>query len=501
MTVSAKLTVLAGLMAISMASASAETLRVGLQDDPDTLDPATGGTYTGRIVFAALCDKLVDINDKLEIVPQLATEWSWNDSNTELTMKLRQGVTFHDGTPFDAAAVKANIERMQALKESKRRSELSPIKAVEVVDPTTVVLKLETPFAPLLSVLTDRAGMMVSPSAGSSTDEFSAKPVCSGPYQFESRSARDKITLKKYPGYWNAGEIGYDQVEYQIIPDSTVRLSRIQAGDLEVAERIAPTDLEAIRSNADLALHTSAGLAVSHLFINVRPDSKGVLANKPELRKALELSLDRNAINKVAFNGEFIADNQMIPPSSAYYSAKHTMPPRDVEAARKLIEESGVSNPTVEITYENSLTDGRVAQIIQSMAQEAGFTVNLLPLETSSAIERYLAGNFELYIGNWSGRADPDPTLFTFFGTGGSQNLNGYASPKLDEVLIAARKELNTEPRKVLYEQAADIYLNDRPTIPLYHPTWFYGARASVNGISVYPDGILRVTGVKPASN
>ena len=131
------------------------------------------------------------------------------------------------------------------------------------------------------------------------------------------------------------------------------------------------------------------------------------------------------------------------------------------------------------------------------MAQEAGFTVNLLPLETSSAIERYLAGNFELYIGNWSGRADPDPTLFTFFGTGGSQNLNGYSSPKLDEVLIAARKELDTDARKALYEQAADIYLNDRPTIPLYHPTWFFGARASVKGISIYPDGILR----SPASS
>ena len=180
--------------------------------------------------------------------------------------------------------------------------------------------------------------MMVSPSAGASTDEFSAKPVCSGPYQFESRSARDKITLKKYPGYWNAGEIGYDQIEYQIIPNLTVRLSRIQAGDLEVAERIAPTDLETIRSNAELALHTSAGLAVSHLFINVRPDSRRLLANKPELRKAFELSLDRNVINKVAFNGEFTADNQMIPPSSVYYSAKHPMPARNVDTAKKLIE-------------------------------------------------------------------------------------------------------------------------------------------------------------------
>ncbi|WP_173089101.1 ABC transporter substrate-binding protein [Devosia sp. 1635] len=500
MIASKKLIVLAGLLALTMTSADAQTLRVGLQDDPDTLDPATGGTYTGRIVFEAMCDKLLDINANLEIVPKLATEWSWNDANTELTLKLREGVTFQDGTPFDAEAVKANIERMQTLEESKRKSELSPITAVEVVDAATVVFKLEQPFAPLLSVLTDRAGMMVSPTAAASADDFAAKPVCSGPYQYAERSARDFIRLTKYQGYWNAAEIGYEGVEYQIIPDSTVRLSRIQAGDLDIAERIAPTDLEAIRSDAELALHSSPGLAVSHLFISVGADATGVMAKSPELREALELSIDRNVINQVAFNGEFTADNQMIPPSSIYYSTSHPVPERDVNAAKALIEASGVANPTIEITYENSLTDGRVAQIIQSMVQEAGFTVSLLPLETSTAIERYLAGNFELYIGNWSGRADPDPTLFTFFGTGGSQNLNGYASPELDEVLIAARRELDTEARKALYEKASDIYLSDRPTIPLYHPTWFYGARAAVEGITIYPDGLLRVTGVKPAA-
>lgn len=497
---SKKLMVLAGVLAMTMTSANAQTLRVGLQDDPDTLDPATGGTYTGRIVFEALCDKLFDINENLEIVPQLATEWSWNDTKTELTLKLREGVTFHDGTAFDAEAVRANIERMQTMEGSKRRTELAPLTEVEIVDAQTVIFKLETPFAPLLSILTDRAGMMVSPTAATSSDEFTANPVCSGPYQYADRSARDFIKLEKFPEYWNADEIGYESVEYQIIPDSTVRLSRIQAGDLDVAERIAPTDLEALRSDDDLALHTSPGLAVSHLFINVGDDATGVLADSPELREALELSIDRNVINQVAFNGEFTADNQMIPPSSIYHSAKHPMPERDVAAAQELIAASGVESPTIEITYENSLTDGRVAQIIQSMAQEAGFTVNLLPLETSSAIERYLAGNFELYIGNWSGRADPDPTLFTFFGTGGSQNLNGYASPELDQVLNAARQELDVEARKALYEQAADIYLSDRPTIPLYHPTWFYGAQASIEGIKIYPDGLLRLAGVKPAA-
>lgn len=500
MRISNKIMVLAMLAATVSTGAMAETLRVALQDDPDSLDPATGGTYTGRIVFDAMCDKLVDIDANLQIVPQLATEWSWNEDHTALTMKLREGVTFHDGTPFDAEAVKANIERMQTMGESKRKSELSPINSVEVVDPTTVILNLEQPFAPLLSILTDRAGMMVSPAAATSADAFAANPACSGPYQFESRQARDNIKLTRYEDYWNADEIFYDDIEYHIVPDATVRLARLQAGDLEVAERMAPTDLATIRDDPALELHTAPGLAVSHLFINVG-ESGGVLADSQELRHALELSIDRNVINQVAFNGEFTADNQMITPSSEYHSDKVPMPERDIERARELIEQSDVSNPTIEITFENSTTDARVAQIIQQMASEAGFTVNLLPLETSSAIERYLNGNFELYIGNWSGRADPDPTLTTFFGSAGSQNLNGYRSDEIDAALQEGRSSLEAEARKAAYDKVAEIYLTDLPTIPLYHPTWFYGSQADIEGIQIYPDGILRVTGIKPPTN
>jgi peptide/nickel transport system substrate-binding protein len=496
-----KLMVLGALLAMTMGSASAATLKVGLQDDPDALDPALGGTYSGRIVFDALCDKLVDLNGDLEIVPRLATEWSWNETSTELTLKLREGVVYHDGAAFDAASVKANIERMQTLADSKRKSELSPIKAVDVVDAHTVIFKLEAPFAPLLSVLTDRAGMMVSTAAAEAAgDGFAAAPVCSGPYSFVERKARDSIKLVKFDGYWNADAIGYDGIEYHILPDSTVRLSRVQAGDLDVAERLAPTDIKTVEADDRLALHQSAGLGVSHLFINLREDSDSVLATNADLRHALELSLDRNAINQVAFNGAFTADNQMLNPSNPFYSKAHPMPGRDLEAAKALIEKSGIANPSIEITYENSLTDGRVAQIIQAMASEAGFKVELLPLETTSAIERYQAGNFALYIGNWSGRADPDPTLTTFFGSAGSQNLNGYKSDEIDAVLAQARSETNNEARAELYTKAADIYLTDLPTIPLYHPSWFYVARADVDGIQIYPDGLLRVTGVKPAN-
>ncbi len=498
---STKAFMMAATVAMTIGTAHAATLRVGLQDDPDALDPATSGTYAGRIVFAAMCDKLVDIDASLNIVPQLATAWAWNDKGTDVTFTLRSGVTFQDGTPFDAAAVKFNVERMKTLKESNRKAELAPVDTVEVVDPTHVTFHLKSPFAPLLSVLSDRAGMMVSPTAVQKGGEFATDPVCSGPYKLKERKARDSITLDKYPGYWNAAQIGYDEIQYLYIPDSTVRLSRLQAGDLDVAERIAPTDLASVRADNKLALHSSPGLAVSHLMINVGNGDKAKtpIGTDPRLRKALELSLDRNVINQVAFNGEFTADNQMIPPSSVFYSKTHAMPARDVDKAKALIAEVGGPAPKLEITFENSLTDGRVAQIIQSLASEAGFQVDLLPLETASAVQRYLAGDFQAYIGNWSGRADPDPTLYSFFGTDGSQNVNKYSNPEMDKTLVAARQTSDEAARKQLYEKAADIYLNDLPTIPLYHPNWFYASRADVAGITIYPDGILRLTGVKPA--
>jgi peptide/nickel transport system substrate-binding protein len=498
-------TVLAAISmtALALVSAEAASLRVGIQDDPDALDPALSGTYTGRFVFAALCDKLVDISPDLKIVPQLAEAWEWAPDGKSLTFTLRKNVTFHDGTAFDAAAVKFNIERMKTMPDSKRKAELAPIATVEVLAADKVKLNLSEPFVPLLANLSDRAGMMVSPkAAGEKAGEFAAAPVCAGPYQFVERKSRDLIRVKKYPGYWNAGQIGYDEVTYSYVPDSTVRLSRVRAGDLDLAERIAPTDLKIVREDANLALHSGQGLAVAHLMFNVGAGAKAdtPLGKNPTLRQAFELAIDRTVINKVAFNGEFLADNQMIPPSSPFYDQAHKAPARDVAKAKAMIAAAGMTRVPIELQYENTAGDNRVAQIMQSMAGEAGFDVKLLPMEPATAIERYMNGNFEAYIGNWSGRADPDPTLIAFFSCAGSQNVNKYCNKDLDAILIQARGESDEAKRKALYAKATDIYLAALSSIPLYHPNWFFAARKSVGGIVMVPDGLLRLVGVKPAN-
>ena len=485
---------------VLMGGAGAATLRVGIQDDPDALDPATSGTYTGRFVFAALCDKLVDIDKDLGIVPQLAESWQWGEDRKSLTFTLRHGVTFHDGEPFDAAAVKFNIERMQTMKDSRRKAELSPVSGVDVLAPDKVRFNLKAPFSPLLSVLSDRAGMMVSPKAGAKED-FAARPVCAGPYRFVERKSRDVIRLAKYAGYWDAARYGYDEVSYVYIPDSTVRLSRVRAGDLDLAERIAPTDLKTVRDDPKLKLHLAPGLAVSHLMINVGAGDKAntPLGKDPRLRKALELSIDRNVLDRVAFNGEYVADNQMIPPSDPFHAKNYPMPGRDIAGAKALLAQAGATTVPVELTFENSLTDARVAQIIQSMVKEAGFEPKLLPLETSTAIERYLNGNFETYIGNWSGRGDPDPTLYSFYSCNGGQNVNKYCNKELEAVLDAARSEGDVAKRRELYEKATGIYLTDLSSIPLYHPNWFFAASAKVYGVAILPDGLLRLRDVRPA--
>ena len=206
------------LLALAPLATEAQTLRIALREDADILDPTLARTYVGRIVFAGLCDKLFDIDDKLQIVPQLATGYEYTDPRT-LVIHLRSGVTFHDGTPMDAAAVKYSIDRHFTMQGSGRRSEISAMDHAEVVDPLTVRIVLKAPSAPFLAQLTDRAGMIVSPKAAEAAGkDFGLHPVCAGPMKFVERVAQDRIVLERFADYWNKDAIHIDRVIYQPIP-------------------------------------------------------------------------------------------------------------------------------------------------------------------------------------------------------------------------------------------------------------------------------------------
>src|SRR2546421_244525 len=205
--------VAAALLLSFQAVAQAQTtLRIGLAEDPDILDPTLGRTYVGRIVFASFCDKLFDIDEKINIVPQLALSHETSADGKEVTIKLRPGVKFHDGEPFDAEAAKFSLDRHLTLPTSFRKPELAAVDHVDVVDPLTIKLVLKSPFAPLIAQLTDRAGMMVSPKAAKEQgDKFGQNPVCAGPYKFVERVQQDRMVFEKFADYWNKENIFIDR--------------------------------------------------------------------------------------------------------------------------------------------------------------------------------------------------------------------------------------------------------------------------------------------------
>ena len=256
-------------------AAQAATLRIGLNEDPDALDPARGGSFVGRVVFAAVCDKLVDIDAQNNFVPQLATAWAWSADNLALTVTLRDGVKFHDGQAMDADAVKANLERYRSAPESLRKGELKPVSSVEVVDPHTVRLHLSQPYAPLVAVLADRAGMMISPKALGR--DVTPDLPCAGPFKLTERVAQDRIVVDRFPGYWNADAVKLDRIVYHPQPDTTVRLVNLQAGQLDMVERLGPTDVATVKKNPKLKLisQTGAGLLLDEHQSGGRQSAEG----------------------------------------------------------------------------------------------------------------------------------------------------------------------------------------------------------------------------------
>src|SRR5713101_2408780 len=234
------------------------TLRIGLAEDPDVLDPTLARTYVGRIVFASICDKLFDIDEKLNIVPQLALSHETSADGKEVTIKLRPGVKFHDGEPLDAEAAKFSLERHLNMQGSFRKPELATVDHVEVVDPLTIKLVLKAPFSPLIAQLTDRAGMMMSPKAAKAEgDKFGLHPVCAGPYKFVERVQQDRIVFEKFADYWNKDNVFIDKIVFLPIVDATVRLANLKSGGLDLIERVLATDIKDVRADSRLKLSTA----------------------------------------------------------------------------------------------------------------------------------------------------------------------------------------------------------------------------------------------------
>ena len=476
------------------------TLRIGLAEDPDVLDPSLARTYVGRIVFASFCDKLFDIDENLNVVPQLALSHSTSADGKTVTIKLRPGVTFHDGEPFNAEAAKFSLDRHANLTGSFRKPELAAVDHVDVVDPLTINVVLKTPYSPLIAQFTDRAGMMVSPKAVKEAgDKFGLHPVCAGPYKFVERVQQDRIVFEKFKDYWNKSNVRIDRVVFLPIVDSTVRLANLKSGALDLIERVLATDIKDVRADNTLKLATALELGYQGLDINVYngAQAKNPLGQSAKVRQALSLAIDREALNQVVFNGEFKPGNQWVSPENPYYQQAYPVPKRDVAKAKALLKEAGVTAPfDVDFMVPKGAETQAVAEVMQAMAAEIGINFKIRVTEFATSLKQAEQGNYQAYLLAWSGRTDPDGNSYIFFKCNAPQDSMGYCNADVDKLLDEARVPSELGARKAIYEKLTKTIIEDAPKIYLYHRRILIAHTTKLDGYKQMPDGLVRVVGL-----
>jgi peptide/nickel transport system substrate-binding protein len=485
----------AGLAAsVLSGAAAAQTLRIAINNDPDGLDPGFSRTFVGTVVLTGLCDKLVDFDTHLNIVPGLATSYEWVDSKTVL-FHLRPGVLFQDGTRMDAAAVKYTLDRDLDAPGSFRRSEVGAMDHVEIVDPLTVRVVLKQPSSPFVAALTDRAGMIISPKAARAEGkDFPLHPVCAGPFKFHERVAQDHITLDRFKRYWNANAVHFDHVIYRPMTDSSIRLSNLQAGSVDLAD-IVPTDVATVRSNHNLAISISPGIGYAALTINLAADTP--LAHDPRIRQAIDLSIDRAALIQVVYSGMYTPDAQATAASSPMYDPAVKPPIRDVAAAHALLVAAGVKLPLhIRLTVANNPQSIQVAEVLQSMLRDAGIELEVNNMDFGTSLALIQGGNYAMALGGWSGLLDPDSNLWSFLHSGGPLNVSRYDNPKADAALDQARLTTDIPKRRAAYAALWQQERHDLPIIYLYTPAYINGYSRKLTGFETYPDGLLRLQGV-----
>lgn len=467
-----------------------KVLNIGLKADPPSMDPNISTSLYDRQVYASLYDKLFDLDPEGKIVPMLVDTYEISPDGKTYTFKLKQGIKFHDGTDFNAEAVKFNFDRNINGELSKRKGELKFVESVSVVDEYTVQIQLSQPFAPFLSVLTDRSGMMVSPAAVEKYgDDYVNNPVGTGPFVFVKQVKGDSVTLKKNENYWN-GEVKLDEVNYKVFTNGSAKVQNLRSGMLDIIDETPVKEIPALKADANFEMIIESGLGYQGLHLN---NSRPPFDNK-YLRAAVDRAIDREALVKVLFDGYAAPARTAFPKGNLAYNEELNTPVKpNPDEIKELLAKGGKPNGfEFKLMITTSPENEQLGAVIQNMLKPYNINVVLEKVEYGQLLEAGSKGEFDAMQLGWSGRPDPDLNFHDFVITGNLNNYGRISIPQLDEIVLQARAEQDPEKRKALYAEATKIMQEEAAYAYLYHQYVLIGYNKKVTGMQFYPDGLIR---------
>lgn len=475
---------------------SGGTISVGLGQDVVTLDPLRSSSFVDRQIMLNMYDTLVQVDQQNNILPDLATSWSYT-SPTHLIFTLRTGVKFQDKAPFNADAVAFNINRILSTPSSPRYSELSSVKSVQAVDATHVAFNLKAPFSPLLATLSDRAGMVVSPTAVKKAGaNFANDPVGAGtgPFMFSSWMKSDHLIIKKNPGYWQKDAQGnklpyLDAITYRPITNGTQRFNNLQTGTINVADSVDPTDIGMAKTAPNLVYKQIPAQS----FYGIEINAKAAPLDNVHVRRAIEYGVNRQEILNTVLKNVGVVANGPVPPSSWAYDKNFVPYTYDINKAKAELALAGKPHG---VSFTLLIASGspliaQEAQFIQAELQPAGITV-IIKQETAAAeFSDAQAHNYQAGMFFWSGRPDPDGNTYTWFHTGGGLNNTQFTDPQVDSLLDAARVSNNQKERAADYQKAQQLILQDATWIFLYHGVAVQATTTNVQNFTLQSSAII----------
>ncbi|WP_324651237.1 ABC transporter substrate-binding protein [Georgenia sp. H159] len=460
----------------------------GIAGEPDQLDPHNTTAYFSFQVLENVFDTLVQPDENLEMVPALAESWEVSDDQLTWTFTLREGVTWHDGSPFTADDVAYSFNRIidEELANSWR---FSAVESVEATDESTVTITVSSPSPNLLANIGGFKGVAIVQQENVESGDIGTAPVGTGPFRVESYATGDSIELVAYEDYWD-GAPSVAGVTFEFIPEPTTAVAALQAGEIHWTDNLPPQQVASLSSDDAIEIGQVGSNDYWYLALNQAREPY----DDVNVRQAISYAIDREAITQATMYGNATVNQTAIPESSSFYTP-YDRYSHDVEQARSLLADAGVAEGelTMDLMVASDYPETvQAAQIIESQLSDVGIAVEIRTLDFGTWLDEQGQGNFDMLMMGWLGNLDPDDFYYSQHHSEGGNNYQGYANPDVDALLDQGRVETDEAARKQIYDEVATLVADDASYIYLYNPDVVQAWSPQLEGYTVMSNRAIR---------